>query len=274
MEIKQRTPGEKTKHMDEILQAPAPSRAIREARGLIELPRLLLRIPGLAQQPRGNREPVLILPGYGAGDGSTTVLKVYLRLLGYRARGWGLGRNRGQVADLLPRILKRLASFYRRSDHQRVTIIGWSLGGYLARELARERPDLVRQVITLGTPVVGGPKYTVIAESYRKRGIDIEALAAEVERRNNAAPLETPVLAIYSRADAMVAWQACIDRQTPTIQHVEVATTHFGFGFSPDVYKIIARALAETADKQPEIMDPKPRRPRGLRLRRRHHDKP
>ena len=100
--------------MNESFLPPAASGVIREARGLIELPRLLLRIPSLARQPRGNREPVLILPGYGAGDGSTVILKAYLRLLGYRARGWGLGRNRGEVSELLPRVLKRLASFSRR----------------------------------------------------------------------------------------------------------------------------------------------------------------
>lgn len=209
------------------------------------MPRLLLRFPALARQPRGNGEPVLILPPHGTGDTSTMILKGYLRLLGYRARGWGLGRNRGQVAELLPRVLKRLASFSRRSQ-QKVSLIGWSFGGYLAREVARERPDLVRQVITLGTPVVGGPKYTILAKIYRKRGMDIEAIAAEVEWRNGEALLETPVTAIYSRADAVVAWQACIDRETPNVEHVEVKTTHLGFGFSPDVYKIIAQNLART----------------------------
>jgi hypothetical protein len=76
--------------MNETLRAPSPAYVMREARGLIELPRLLLRFPSLARQPRGNGEPVLILPGYGAGDGSTMILKGYLRLLSYRARGWGL----------------------------------------------------------------------------------------------------------------------------------------------------------------------------------------
>ena len=89
--------------MNEILQAPAPSCLIREARGLIELPRLLLRFPVLALQPRGNGEPILLFPGHGMGDGSTVILKVYLRLIGYRARGLGLGRNMGAIADLLPR---------------------------------------------------------------------------------------------------------------------------------------------------------------------------
>lgn len=228
--------------MTDIFEPPDPSRVIREARGLIELPRLLLRFPALALQPRGHGQPVLILPGYGAGDGSTSILKYYLLLLGYRARGWGLGRNNGAAADLLPRILKRVTSLARRNK-QKVHLIGWSLGGYLARELARERGDLISKVITLGTPVVGGPKYTVVANWFRERGIDVDAIAAEVERRNQVA-LNTPVIAIYSRRDAVVAWQACIDRNASNVEHIEVRTTHLGFGFSPEVYKIIARRLA------------------------------
>lgn len=248
--------------MTETLQAPSSSHVIREARGLIELPRLMLRFPSLARQPHGHGEPVLIFPGYGAGDGSTMILKSYLRMLSYRARGWGLGRNKGAVGDLLPRLLRRLGNFSRRSN-EKVTIIGWSLGGYLARELARERPDLVRLVITLGTPVVGGPKYTVVAESYRKRGIDIDALAAEVERRDQVASLKVPVVAIYSRSDAVVAWQACIDRQSPNIEHVEVRSTHLGFGFSPEVYKIIAQRLAQFDG---QVDAPPARQRRRLRL--------
>ena len=248
--------------MTETLQAPSSSHLLREARGLIELPRLLLKFPSLARQPRGSGEPVLILPGYGAGDGSTTILKGYLRLLRYRARGWGLGRNHGSVVDSLPRLLRRLGNLSRRSK-QKVTIIGWSFGGYLARELARERPDLVRLVITLGTPVVGGPKYTVLAESYRKRGIDVDAIAAEVEQRNRIASLEVPLVAIYSRNDAVVAWQACIDHHSPNIEHVEVKSTHVGFGFSPEVYKIIAQRLARFAG---EIAAPATRQRRRLRL--------
>jgi len=248
--------------MNETLQPPSPSHVVREARGLIELPRLLLKFPTLARQPRGNGEPVLVLPGYGAGDGSTMILKGYLRLLGYRARGWGLGKNHGTVGDSLPRLLRRLGNLSRRSK-QKVAIIGWSFGGYLARELGRERPDLVRLVITLGTPVVGGPKYTVAAESYRKRGIDVEAVAAEVEQRNRMGKLEIPVVAIYSRKDAVVAWQACIDNHTPNIEHVEVKSTHLGFGFSADVYKVIAQRLTQF---ETHGAAPTARRRRRLRL--------
>ena len=91
--------------------------------------------------------------------------------------------------------------------------------------------------------MVGGPKYTVVADSFRRLGIDVDAIAAEVEKRN-AVALCAPVTAIYSRQDAIVAWQACIDRSAPNVEHVEVRTTHFGFGFSPEVYKIIAQRLA------------------------------
>src|SRR5215470_4582487 len=202
--------------MIDALKPPPPSGLIKEVRFFLEFPRLMLRFPDLGRQPRGNGQPILILPGYGAGDGSTAILKSYLRLLGYRARGWGLGRNTGSASDLLPRILKRVSSLRRRTK-QKVHLVGWSFGGYLARELARERADLIGQVITLGTPVIGGPKYTVVARRFHRRGIDIEAIAAEVEMRNRIA-FTTPVLALYSRRDAVVAWQACIDANAQNVE--------------------------------------------------------
>jgi pimeloyl-ACP methyl ester carboxylesterase len=224
-----------------LLQTPSRIGLVREARGIIELPRLLLRIPVLARQPRGHGEPVLVLPGHGRGDVSTGILQGYLRFLGYRVRG--LGRSRAsEVPELLVHVLKRLISAARRNQ-QKVRIVGWSLGGYLAREAARERPDLVHQVITLGTPVIGGPKYTVAAHIFRRRGIDVDAIEAEIESRNRIS-LTTPITAIYSRADHVVAWAACIDRYTSGVEHIEVRATHLGLGFSPEVYTIIAQRLA------------------------------
>ncbi|HEU4343017.1 MAG TPA: alpha/beta hydrolase, partial [Candidatus Binatia bacterium] len=232
----------RVRRMIKALEPPPAAALLREVRVLLELPRLILRSPDLIRQPRGCGQPVLVLPGYGSGDFSTALLQGYLRLLGYRVRGWGLGRNSGNVPELLPRVLKRVISLARKA-HQEVRIIGWSLGGYLARELARERPDLIHQVITLGTPVVGGPKYTVVARTLHRRGIDVDALEAAVELRNRIL-LRTPITAIYSRTDAVVAWEACIDRNALNVEHVEVRTTHLGLGFSPDVYRIIAQRLA------------------------------
>ena len=227
----------------ESLRAPPRAGLVGEVCGLLELPRLLLHIRMLARQPRGKGEPVLVLPGYRAGDASTALLQSYLRLLGYRVRGLGPRAGSAEVPELLARALKRLVSIARRS-RQQVRLVGWSLGGYLAREAARERPDLVRRVITLGTPVVGGPKYTVVAHGLRRRGIDIDAIVAEIEARDRV-ELTTPVTAIYSRADAVVAWAACIDRRCANVEHIEVSATHLGLGFSPQVYRIIAERLAD-----------------------------
>ena len=227
----------------EAIQAPSPKGLLGEVRGLVELPRLLIRLPDLARQPRGNGQRVLVLPGYGADDASTALLRAYLRFLRYRPLGWGFGRNRGQVPELLPRVTKRVEEL-AREEGAPIRLIGWSLGGYLAREAARELPHAVRQVITLGSPVVGGPKYTTVAGAYRRRGIDVDAIEAEVAARNRR-PLDTRVTAIYSRSDGVVAWQACIDRHGSNVEHVEVETTHLGLGLSPDVFEIIATRLAE-----------------------------
>ena len=228
--------------MTQPIPTPSGTGLVGEVRGVLELPRLLLRFPHLARQPRGDGEPVLVLPGYGAGDGSTAVLRAYVRFLGYRPVGWDLGRNGGDVPELLPRVVERVTAVADEAGAP-IDLIGWSLGGYLAREAARERPALARQVITLGSPVVGGPKYTAVADVYRRRGVDLDAIEAQVAARDEQ-PLETPVTAIYSRRDAVVAWQACIDRVAPNVDHVEVEATHLGLGFSANVFEIIAERLA------------------------------
>ncbi len=227
--------------MTEAIQAPNPTGLFGEARGLLEFPNLLVRFPELARQPRGRGERVMVLPGYGASDASTAVLRAYVSYLGYDPVGWGLGRNNGKVPDLLPLVVERIEELVREAGRP-IDLIGWSLGGYLAREAARERPLAVQQVVTLGTPVVGGPKYTAIARSYRRRGIDLDEIEAEVASRNSQ-PLETPITAVYSRTDSVVAWQACIDHHSPNVHHFEVETTHLGLGFSPQVFQIIAERL-------------------------------
>ncbi|MDJ0867556.1 MAG: hypothetical protein QNK03_15720 [Myxococcota bacterium] len=229
------------------MEAPSPTplyRMLREGLALAELPRLALRAPELARQPRGAGEPVLVMPGFGAGDASTAPLRAYLGLLGYRVRGWGLGLNGGDVPSLIPEVAARTRRLAERARRP-VRLVGWSLGGVLAREAAREEPGAVECVVTLGSPVVGGPKYTTVGALYARRGYDLDEIERAVEERNRAEPLRVPVTAIYSRGDGVVDWKACIDPWSPGVEHVEVGSTHVGLGFSPDVYRIVAQRLVD-----------------------------
>lgn len=210
-------------------------------RGVATLPWLAVR-----RAPRGDGGTVRVLPGYLTGDSATVVLRGYLRLLGYRPLGWGLGVNRGDVAGLATAVAAKVRDDVSVSGRP-VRIVGWSLGGVIGREVARREPELVSHVITLGSPVVGGPAYTAAATSYRGEGWDLAAVAAVVAERN-AVPMPVPVTAFYSRADTIVAWQACLDPNplSPT-RHVEVPGTHAELGVSPHVLRLVGAALAEGA---------------------------
>jgi len=184
---------------------------------------------------------VILLPGFGAGPASLRVMAGFLRRRGHRARDWGLGRNTGEAVQLRAR-LQHVVDASIESHAERVVLVGWSLGGYIAREYAREHPEEVRRVVTLGSPVVGGPRYTATAEWYRSQGHDLDEIERAVANRY-ATPLRVPVSAIYSKRDGIVAWQACIDRWSPDVRHIEVSETHVGLGFAPRVLATVAQEV-------------------------------
>ena len=207
----------------------------------MEFAELFLQLPRLAAAPRGSGEPVLVFPGFGGGDGSTGLLRRYLRYLGYDVQGWGLGTNRGNVPELLEQLLQLVGESAERTG-QPLRLVGWSLGGYLAREVARDLPDCVDRVVTMGSPVVGGPRYTLTAPIYRLGGTDFDAIEAAIRERE-AVPLKVPVRAIYSRRDGIVSWEACIDRVSTCVEHIEVDASHIGMGVNPRVLDLVADAL-------------------------------
>ena len=221
-----------------------------EARAALEVPRLLLGSPRLAMAPRGDGSPVVDIPGWKAPESSMAPLRAYLRVLGWDARTWGLGTNAGDPEGDARR-MRRSVEELAESGGRRVALIGWSLGGVIAREVAREIPEHVSRVITYGTPVLGGPAHTAAAGAYSPaEGARVDALIADL---NRARPIRVPVTVIFSRRDGIVAWPACLDRHTPGAEHVEVRSTHLGLGIDPDVWEIVARRLAAPA--------PAPRRP-------------
>jgi esterase/lipase len=224
------------------LQSPSRLATAKEVLSGFELARLLAAAPALALQARGIGQPVLVLPGFGASNTSTAPLRSYLTWLGYQVHGWVLGRNTGNVRQLLPQVVEQVSQVHAQSGSP-VNIIGWSLGGVIAREVAREHPTTVRQVVTMGSPLVGGAKYTSMGGMFEKRGVDLDVMEATLAARERT-PISVPVTSIYSKNDGIVGWQASIDRHNSQVDHVEVHTTHLGLGICPDVFKIIARKLA------------------------------
>jgi len=225
------------------IQPPSRFALVGEARIPFEWLAMRFSLPLLRNTaPGGDGSPVLVAPGFATDDNATKSLRGFLRSIGYTSFGWELGRNHGRVPVLLPKLIQRTADIARETG-QAVRLVGWSLGGYLVREVARERPDVVDRVITLGAPVVGGPKYTASAPMYRRKGYDLDSIEDEVCKRDRN-PIRVPIDAIYSRSDGIVAWRACIDDVSPQAHHHEVSTSHLGLVASPSVFRIVARLLA------------------------------
>ncbi|RZV55156.1 MAG: alpha/beta fold hydrolase, partial [Pseudomonadales bacterium] len=123
-----------------------------------------------------------------------------------------------------------------------VVLIGWSLGGYVAREVARDLPEHVAAVITMGSPVVGGPKYTSTAAIFRARNCDLDWIEQEVEKRFEN-PIRQPITAIFSKRDGVVGWRSSIDHFSPHVNHIEVNVSHIGMGLNAGVWRLVLNAL-------------------------------
>jgi pimeloyl-ACP methyl ester carboxylesterase len=213
-----------------------------EALVVLEPARLALNGWRLVTRRAPVSRTVMVLPGRGANDATTAPLRAYLRSLGHEAHGWGIGINRGDVDENVQRLVPRLTELHDAA-RQRIVLAGWSLGGLVARELARIEPDRVSRVITFGTPVVGGAKYTALAATYRNRGMDLDEVERDLHRRGALAE-HIAITSIYSRFDGVVSWPACIDRLNPQAENIEVVATHLGLGINHDVWRLIADRLA------------------------------
>lgn len=237
---------------DTAMATPAPTRArpegppprsslLRELRSLREPARLLAAAPSLRSAPRGDGRLVVDIPGWLAPEASMAPIRAYLRWLGHDARPWGLGTNGGtpeQDAGQLAAALEDLVTTTGRP----AALVGWSLGGVVAREVARERPDLVHAVATFGTPAIGGPTHTQGAATYGPH--ESARIAARQEELDRTRPIRVPVTAVFTRRDAVVDWRACLDHTSLDVDHVEVDSTHLGLGLDPAVWLAVAHGIA------------------------------
>jgi len=186
---------------------------------------------------------VLIIPGFGGGDLSVFPLKKFLQTQNHHAYSWGLGINHSQIEKFIDPLLCRIKHLTDKHGEP-ISLIGWSLGGIFARELARHQSEYIASVVTMGSPVIVGPRITALKKLSGLFGWDIEQIELDMIKRFDT-PIERPITAIYSKLDGIVSWQACIDHWSPDVQHHEVSSSHMGMGFSKEVYQIISHSIAQ-----------------------------
>ncbi|HFA52026.1 MAG TPA: alpha/beta hydrolase [Bacteroidetes bacterium] len=230
--------------MSSYIKKPSLFKVLFETRALFELGVYYSSFPFLKNVPRGEGQPVLVLPGLLASDFSTGPLRKFLNAKGYHAYPWQLGRNRGQV-EYIEKLEDKIKGLNIRHG-KKVNLIGWSLGGIFARLMANKMPGHIRQVITLGSPFMGihgesNADFAYEMASGQKRGdVDPQVLAM-IEK----VP-DMPFTSIYSKGDGIVCWQHCIEpTKRDNIQNIEVIGSHLGLGHNASALLVIADRLAQ-----------------------------
>jgi len=227
---------------DPELQAPGALLMMLEGRAPWEFAAMLAATPWLRRLPRGDGHPVLVFPGMGANDFTTAPLRGFLDNLGYVTQPWGQGFNFGPRDGVLKRCAADVRALSERHG-QPVSLIGWSLGGLYAREMAKELPDRTRCVITLGTPFTGHPKATNawrIFEALSGQKAHDPSMMARLRT-----PPPVPTTSIYSRTDGIVSWRCSLNEPGPLVENIEVHASHVGMGMNPLALFAVADRLAQ-----------------------------
>lgn len=211
---------------------------------------------------KGHRHAVLVLPGGMGGDGSTFFLRWGIRNLGYSVHGWGQGRNMGLNEKMLAGLRARVDELYALFD-SKITVIGWSLGGLYARMLARDKPDQIRQAITLGSPfrMIEADQFAhnMIGRARWEKMVATNAAELDLLKvhEHDRPPITVPTTAVYSRRDGFAPWQLCIDETgpnapNPRAQNVEIGGTHTGLSSNVVALAVVLDRLAQPdGDWQP-----------------------
>lgn len=200
----------------------------------------------VAPLPHGDGHPVIVFPGLAAGSAATADLRSRLQQLDYAVYDWEQGVNQWPDADfdewlsLLGEHLERIHAQHGRA----ISLIGWSLGGIYARELAKKYPQLVRQVITLATPFMDKPDSTHAGWLFTLLNGKASLMDDALRERLNMDPA-VPCASIYSQTDGIVAWQGCVGKESPRHRNIEVnGVSHLGMVHHPQALRAIAQLLA------------------------------
>ncbi len=216
-----------------------------EGRAIPELFGFAASLPTLtALAARGDGQPVLVLPGLITSDRATVALRQFLCSKGFSAYGWEMGRNFGPLPGVEQGLTARVDELYEKYG-QKVSLVGWSLGGIYARQLGKIMPEKIRQVISLGSPFRGDPRATNAWRVYQMTsGESVDEGEKHLGGAIAKAP-PVPTTAIYSKTDGICAWQNCIEQDTDLTENIEVKASHCGLGHHPAAVYAIADRLAQ-----------------------------
>jgi len=201
---------------------------------------------GCEAMPVGDGHPVVVYPGLAGGALSTAHLRRYLRDCGFTVHDWQGGINTGPDGifdEWLVSLVQRVRDLHELHV-RKVSLVGWSLGGVYAREIAKLCPERVRQVITLGTPFgsIGGGNHA--GTIYKLLNRDTSQLTPELEARLRECP-PVPTTSIYSKTDGIVSWRGCIEKESPRSESLEVSASHLGMGSHAEVLRMVVNRLAQ-----------------------------
>ena len=224
-------------------KAPSLFWTLTEGRAIFELQSFYAMRLAMKMLPKGDGHAVLVLPGFVASDLSTRPLRGVLKDLGYEAHGWGLGRNLTFNEEREQEMTSLLDRIYQ-SQGRPVSIIGWSLGGVFARELAKWFPEKVRSVISLGSPISANRDHSSAKRLFE--AINGEPTEEELERfKDMQAPPPVPCTSIYTKTDGIVHWHGSLQESGPQSENIEVPASHIGIGVNPIAIYAIADRLAQ-----------------------------
>jgi len=214
-----------------------------EPRAIFEWQSFYALRPLLKKLPKGDGHAVIVFPGFGGSDRSTKPLRGLLNSLGYRAQGWGLGSNLF-FDDSLEAEMVALVREVAKESGQKVSLIGWSLGGLYAREIAKSCPDLIRCVITLGSPISGRSRHSSAHTLFQS----INGEPTETDKVRNRSLQEAPPVpttSIYSKTDGIVAWEGSVQKDSEQTENIEIPASHLGMGVNPLAMVVLADRLSQ-----------------------------
>lgn len=201
--------------------------------------------PLMGLLPKGDGHGVLVLPGFMASDYSTQPLRSLLASLGYDAVGWKLGRNVQVDNARIAAMADCLDALHERTGRA-VSLVGWSLGGVFARELAKRAPAKVRQVISLGSPISDDRNHTNARRLFEfLNGREPEPMRSGQFRALAKAP-PVPTTSILTRSDGVVHWRGSVqEADHARCENIEVVSSHCGLGVNPAAIYAVADRLAQ-----------------------------